>query len=121
MDELISKNALYEKVSKLVDEAYEVCKKSLDENEFKIWSTILSERLSFKYDIEDAPAIPIPVEPIKHGKWEVVSIRDEGYDINYRCSCCKSDDIKYQWNYCPDCGAKMESCRIIDFMHSQEV
>ena len=113
MDELISKDALYEKVSKLVDEACEVCRKSLDEKEFTKWSIILSERLSFKYDIEDAPTVTIE-PPIKHGKWEVVSIRDEGYDINYRCSCCKSDDIKYQWDYCPDCGAKMEMCSIID-------
>lgn len=113
MDDLISKNVLYEKVSKLVDEAYEVCRKSLTEDEFTKWSTILTERLAFKYDIEDSPVVTVE-PPIKHGKWEVVSITDDGYTINYRCSCCKSDDIMHQWNYCPDCGAKMEMCSIID-------
>ena len=119
MDELISKNALYEQISKLVDEAYDICLEAKDEEEFKEWSTILSERLSFRYSVADAPKVP--VDTVKHGKWEVVSIRDEGYDITYRCSCCKSNDIKHQWNYCPNCGAKLESCRVIDFMHSQEV
>ena len=47
------------------------------------------------------------VEP-KKGKWIKTSVADDGYDINYRCSCCKGNDVKYPWKYCPNCGAEME-------------
>lgn len=43
----------------------------------------------------------------KKGKWIKISITDDGYAINYRCSCCKGDDVKYPWKYCPNCGADM--------------
>lgn len=43
----------------------------------------------------------------KKGKWIKISITDDGYAINYRCSCCKGDDVKYPWKYCPNCGSDM--------------
>ena len=47
--------------------------------------------------------------PVRHGRW----ISDEG-DVLFHCSECETqistswdyDDL--QWNYCPDCGAKMD-------------
>lgn len=44
--------------------------------------------------------------PIRHGHWEKVT----GY---YRCSECNQafPDIGYGFNYCPECGAKMDGGR----------
>ena len=60
--------------------------------------------------IEDAPTI----EPERTGKWVE---QDDGWDgVYYECSICKepftlidgtpSDNL---YNYCPNCGARMES------------
>ena len=56
--------------------------------------------------IDSEPAAD--VAPVRHGRW----ISDEG-DVLFHCSECETqistswdyDDL--QWNYCPDCGAKM--------------
>ena len=40
----------------------------------------------------------------KTGHW----IFDEVLDRHYYCSECKSMGVDY-WDYCPNCGAKMES------------
>lgn len=53
------------------------------------------------------------VEPIKHGHWEVVS---DGYGGKaYICECSECTDTVWvykdadrKWNYCPNCGAKMD-------------
>ena len=49
-------------------------------------------------DCEDCPAY----EP-KTGHW----VFDEVLDRHYYCSECKSMGVDY-WDYCPNCGAKME-------------
>ena len=50
--------------------------------------------------IEDMPSVtPQP----KIGRW----IFDEILDKHYYCSECKSMGVDY-WDYCPNCGAKME-------------
>lgn len=51
--------------------------------------------------IGDAPTI----EERKKGKWEVI---DEVPPRRYGCSICKKLSW-YQYNYCPNCGAKMEA------------
>lgn len=57
--------------------------------------------------VNDIPAAE--VAPVVHGRW----ISDEG-DILFHCSKCEtqiSTDWDYddlQWNYCPECGAKMD-------------
>ena len=44
------------------------------------------------------------IDPVKHGKWEVV---DEAEPRRYGCSECKR--LSYtQYNYCPNCGASMD-------------
>lgn len=47
------------------------------------------------YEIYNAPTI----DPVKHGKW----IISDG------CVCCSEcGEPNMEWNYCPNCGAKME-------------
>lgn len=64
-------------------------------------------------DIDNAPTIE--AEPVRHGRWEGTA---DGYwngelvyDI-WNCSECGFDadgaDEKPDWNYCPNCGAKMD-------------
>ena len=56
--------------------------------------------------VDDAPTVDA-VER-KKGKWIKISMTDDGYSITLRCSCCKENDVKYPWKYCPNCGAEME-------------
>ena len=53
--------------------------------------------------IDNAPAVD--AEPVRHGMWEIIN-RNEA-----RCSECKMiRNIGNQtgWNFCPNCGAKMD-------------
>lgn len=54
--------------------------------------------------IKTQPAVD--AEPVRHGRWEEPYPYDP-YDC-YKCSCC---GVKYDltWNYCPNCGAKMDA------------
>lgn len=46
--------------------------------------------------------------PVRHGRW----IEQEKYTfgVMYDCSICDNRilDNGYSWNYCPNCGAKMD-------------
>ena len=57
-------------------------------------------------DVDDAPAAD--VAPVVHGRW----VEKEKYDfgIMYDCSLCEDRilDNGHPWNYCPNCGAKMD-------------
>lgn len=60
--------------------------------------------------IKTTPLVSIPtadVEPVKHGKWIGKPIA--GYST-VRCSICRTAYLENagQWNYCPNCGAKMD-------------
>lgn len=48
------------------------------------------------------------VAPVRHGKW----IEKEKYTFGvlYDCSICDNRilDNGHSWNYCPNCGAKMD-------------
>ena len=49
----------------------------------------------------------IEAEPVKHGRWEH-KLFDEKYSIwLYHCSACGGVSAQ-QWNYCRECGAKMD-------------
>ena len=59
----------------------------------------------------EAAIIEIPaadVVPVRHGRW----IEKEKYTfgIMYDCSLCENQilDNGHPWNYCPNCGAKMD-------------
>ena len=55
------------------------------------------------------------VEPVKHGRWigfgDGYADGELVYDM-WECSECSYDadgtDEKPEWNYCPNCGAKMD-------------
>lgn len=53
--------------------------------------------------ISDIVALPSVNPQPKTGHW----IFDEILDRHYYCSECKSMGVDY-WDYCPNCGAKME-------------
>lgn len=51
-------------------------------------------------------------EPVRHGRWirdRLVSTSGGTYGV-YRCSVCEwyGQDIGYSFDYCPNCGAKMD-------------
>lgn len=58
------------------------------------------------YDVIRLPAAD--VAPVRHGRW----IEKEKYTfgIMYDCSLCENRilDNGHPWNYCPNCGAKMD-------------
>ena len=58
------------------------------------------------YMIEDMPTAD--VAPVVHGRW----IEQEKYTfgVMYDCSICGDRilDNGHSWNYCPNCGAKMD-------------
>jgi hypothetical protein len=45
------------------------------------------------------------IDPVKHGEWERIPYSFAG---GYRCSCCGQKSLERDWNYCPNCGAKMD-------------
>ena len=49
--------------------------------------------------IESIPAVD--AAPVRHGRWE-----DRG-SLSCRCSCCGCKS-NAEYNYCPNCGAKMD-------------
>lgn len=54
-------------------------------------------------------AIPAAdVAPVRHGRW--VEKEKYTFGIMYDCSLCENRilDNGHPWNYCPNCGAKME-------------
>ena len=51
-------------------------------------------------DIENAPTVD--AEPIKHGEW--IESKVGGYD---KCSVCGEPTLA-KYNFCPNCGAKMD-------------
>lgn len=48
------------------------------------------------------------VEPVRHGRW--VEKEKYTFGIMYDCSLCENRilDSGHPWNYCPNCGAKMD-------------
>ena len=58
------------------------------------------------YMIKDMPAAD--VAPVRHGRW--VEKEKYTFGIMYDCSLCENRilDNGHPWNYCPNCGAKMD-------------
>ena len=56
-------------------------------------------------EIADIPAAD--VAPVVHGRW--VEKEKYTFGIMYDCSLCENRilDNGHPWNYCPNCGAKM--------------
>lgn len=58
------------------------------------------------YMIEDMPAADVAL--VVHGHW--IEKEKYSFGIMYDCSLCDNRilDNGYSWNYCPNCGAKMD-------------
>ena len=56
--------------------------------------------------ISDMPAAD--VAPVVHGHW--IEKEKYSFGIMYDCSLCDNRilDNGYSWNYCPNCGARMD-------------
>ena len=56
--------------------------------------------------IDSEPAAD--VAPVRHGRW--VEKEKYTFGIMYDCSLCEARilDNGHPWNYCPNCGAKMD-------------
>ena len=58
--------------------------------------------------LQIAIAPTVDVVPVRHGRW----IEQEKYTfgVMYDCSICGNRilDNGHSWNYCPNCGAKMD-------------
>lgn len=77
----------------------------IEGNEADLWHS--SENELVCQDIKALP--PVTPQP-KNGKW----LKGNSYGDQYNyyqscvCSCCKREYDVHGWNYCPNCGAKME-------------
>ncbi|MBR0133415.1 MAG: hypothetical protein IJM14_10100 [Lachnospiraceae bacterium] len=65
-------------------------------------------------------------EPVKHGKW--IEEVDYDYDNFYRCSACGEPYVLIEgtpkenlYNYCPNCGAKMDESTMGQVKHGHWV
>lgn len=80
--------------------AKEDFKSAAERPEEKVLALIFGEWL------DDMPTI----DPVKHGEWEMLM----GWPFpEWRCSQCGNHicgDLEHlkKWNYCPNCGARME-------------
>lgn len=109
---LIDADALYEKACDLEAQALDYAVKiSNDEEkreEWLKWSTILTERTAFKYDVNDAPTI----EERKTGHWILHTEQEKNiFGVKQiECSEC-GDKCLVQFvekeKYCRNCGADM--------------
>ena len=75
--------------------------------ELRIWWDDPEDNRSTSQVMDSLPTI----DPVKHGEWNETG--DRG-GRNYACGCCRFTFIvdtcmgEPMWNYCPNCGAKMD-------------
>lgn len=106
-NDLISRQALYDKCVKLEQEALKIVLTVDDKTEKLIWNAVLTERSAFKFSVMDAPASlgnPSTKQKPKKGQWIV-----HNYALGkerYECSECGSR-CNLEYNFCPHCGADM--------------
>ena len=105
--EYIDKSALYEKIAQLEKLARNRYLETPSSSPFcSRYMTQLNERTALKHIIADFPSAD--VAPVVHGRW----IEQEKYTfgVMYDCSICDNRilDNGHSWNYCPNCGAKMD-------------
>lgn len=79
------------------------------------FSTSLKTRIEAMRKVEEIPAAD--VAPVVHGTWEEVEY-DDGWceEVGIKCSACGDEWVTldgekpqlHNFNYCPNCGAKMD-------------
>ena len=55
-----------------------------------------------------ATAPTADVAPVRHGRWLQKKHKIFGNEYDYVCSECGCDYALAKYNYCPNCGAKMD-------------
>ena len=72
---------------------------------FKKWQPYMATRLlDYEQELKELPSVtPKP----KTGEWIPLNYKDEMWGYVYKCSNCGATE--YKDNFCPNCGAKMES------------
>ena len=109
MSRYIDADALYEKTAEWEAQALHMCEVTMqdeDKTEWKRWSTILTERSAFKFDIADFPTAD--VKPVVRGE-------NLGGGA-FLCSVCGFDDVAHSHTvkFCPNCGAEIINARPAD-------
>lgn len=68
-------------------------------------SALVRDAITYIRQLEDRP--PMDAEPVRHGKWiEHLNYMEER-DGYYWCPLCQKMATR-EYNYCPNCGAKMD-------------
>ena len=69
---------------------------------FKVHCAIIGIAKLIKEGLSKVPVAD--VAPVRHGHW------DEGHEMMTCTNCCEQFDLyfKNDFNYCPNCGAKMD-------------
>ena len=66
----------------------------------------LADRIEVNEVLNSIPAAD--VQPVRHGRW-IKTIGENGVTSACRCNLCGFEDNRYSlFNYCPNCGAKMD-------------
>lgn len=61
----------------------------------------------FCHFVDDTPAAD--VQEVKHGHWNVtIRLSNESTSVIGDCSVCGYRGGMRRWNFCPNCGAKMD-------------
>ena len=98
MDEYINRDAVHDLVRSLTKYAWA----SPVRNEQRV--TVDADDVQFGVD-----KIPsADVAPVRHGRWLQKKHKIFGNAYDYVCSECGCDYALAEYNYCPNCGAKMD-------------
>lgn len=85
----------------------------IDADRFKNW--LMEEYVCYDHTIADIDAQPtIDAEPVRHGHW-TRDYESSWGDSRFMCSVCHCKESVPTcngepsiWDYCPNCGAKMD-------------
>lgn len=90
-----------EKVLGVINELQGVCATEVPKNKADIYNDVFEEVYG---EMQRIPAAD--VQEVKHGFWEEGKVRGQFALI---CSECECDaGVIYDYDYCPNCGAKMD-------------
>lgn len=96
----------YEDKTALINEIYDILHKPEHEYLFiRMMSEIIARYVMIARRAKAVDALE--AEPIKHGRWIVVSEYPKKAECSY-CGYPVEHELVCWWDYCPNCGAKMD-------------